>query len=245
MINRRHCRSLGIPLAATLLASLGLVACHPKNQQQSATPASDLAAANDAKTVERMEKMRVRALQAPGGAVEASDFAFQVTLLFTQGIAKRRTVPPTLIDEAVKCLDEAKEAKPDDAADLLARKGELLLAAGKSGPGAGALRESIATRPNLRAFTPLAKYYAAEKMTAEAEVLCKKALPGMKSDESRYVVLDECLKCSGAATPEAGLRWAPAKEITFYKARRKDLEARLAAGKQARAKEEEAAAKKP
>jgi hypothetical protein len=60
----------------------------------------------------------------------------------------------------------------------------------------------------------------------------------MKSDESRYAVLDDCLKYSGATAPEAGLGWAPPKEVTFYKARRRELDARLAAAKQQKAKEE-------
>ena len=234
MTNQRHSRIRGISLTAGLFVGLALVGCASKPQQATMDPA----AANDAKLVERMEKMRARALAAPGGAIEASDFASHVTTLFTQGVAKRRTVEPAIIDEAVQCLDQAKDAKPDDAPDLLVRKGELLLVAGKNEPGAGALRESIAIRPTLRAFTPLAKVYAAQKQAAELTALCKKALPAMKSDESRYAVLDDCLKYSGASAPESGLSWAPAKEVAFYKSRRRELEARLAAGKQQRAKEE-------
>ena len=78
----------------------------------------------------------------------------------------------------------------------------------------------------------LVKTYNGEKQKAEVEALCKKTLPAMKSEDSRYAVLDECLEHSGAATPEAGLRWAGTKEINFYKGRRKVLEARAAAAKQ-------------
>jgi hypothetical protein len=243
MNSRSTLEACTIRVVATLLAGLVWPACAHKPEQQLGASSSP-AGANDAKMIERMEKARARALQAPGGSAEASDFASQVTVLFTQGVSKRQAVPPALIDEVVKCIDQAKEAKPDDAPDLLARKGELLIAAGKGPAGAGALRASITAKPSLRAFTPLARYYAAEKLTAEAEVLCKKTLPAMKSDESRYAVLDECLKCSGAVTPEAGLRWATTKDIGFYKNRRKDLEARLEAAKQARSKEAEAP-KKP
>ena len=228
----------GVSIAAGLFVGLLLGACGHKPQQQPEVGANDPVAANDAKLVERMEKMRARALAAPGGASEASDFASHVTTLFTQGVSKRRQVPPALIDEAVRCLDQAKEAKPDDAADLLLRKGELMLAAGRNEPGAEALRESIAVRPNLRAFTPLAKFYASQKLSTELVALCKKTLPAMKSDESRYAVLDECLKSSGATAPEAGLGWAPPKEVAFYKARRRELDARLATAKQQRSKEE-------
>jgi hypothetical protein len=213
----------GICLALAMSVGVPLAGC-----SSTQTPPTAPAGANDDKSVERMEKVRARALAAPGGAIEASDFASQVTLLFIQGVAKRKQLAPNLVDEAAQSLDKARVAKPEDAADLLARKGEMLLAAERQPAGVAALQESIAERPNLRAFNLLMKAYNAQKQTTEAETLCKKTLPGMKSDDSRYAVLDECLKCSGAATPEAGLRWAGKQEINFYKGRRKELEARLA-----------------
>lgn len=212
-----------VTLAIAILVGIPWLGCGHSQPVVSEAPTG-----NDAKMVERMEKMRVRALNAPGGAIEASDFASQVTLLYSQGVAKRTSLAPNLVDEAVQCLDSAKEAKPEDSADLMVRKGEMLLAADRQAAGLAALQESIAARPNLRAFNLLMKNHSAQKQTAEAESLCKKTLPGMKSDDSRYAVLDECLKTSGATTPEAGLRWAGSKEISFYKARHKELEARLA-----------------
>lgn len=216
--------------AATLVGGLLLAGCLFKKQTR--PDSGDVTSASDAKLIERMEKMRARALGAPGGAIEASDFASQVTLLYSQGVPKRRAVAPNLVDEAVQCLTLAREAKPEDAHDLLARKGEMLLAADRQPAGVAALRESIAARPNLRAFNPLIKAYTTSRQGNEIEALCKKTLPAMKTDDSRYAVLDECLKASGVAAPEAGLRWAGSKEIAFYKARRKELEARLAAAKQ-------------
>jgi prophage DNA circulation protein len=210
-------------LALAVLVAIPWAGCGHSGQPA----ATDAASANDVKMVERMEKMRTRALNAPGGAIEASDFASQVTLLFSQGVPKRTSLAPNLVDEAVQCLDSAKEAKPEDTADLMAKKGEMLLAADRQAAALTALQESIAARPNLRAFNLLMKSYTAQKQAAEVESLCKKTLPGMKSDDSRYAVLDECLKASGAGTPEAGLRWAGSKEVSFYKARRKELEARL------------------
>ncbi len=217
--------------AVAVLVGASLAGCS-SGKQVKPTPEADPAAANDAKLVERMERMRTRALNAPGGVLEASDFATQLTLLYSQGVAKRKSLDPKLVDEAVRCLDQARDAKPDDAADLLVRKGELLLAADQADAAIAALQQSVAARPNLRAFNLLVKSYAGDKKNAEVEALCKKTLPAMKSESSRYAVLDECLKSSGAATPEAGLRWAGSKEISFYKARRKELEAHSAAAKQ-------------
>jgi hypothetical protein len=234
----KHSRSCirEIPIIVGLFVGLSLASCHPKPQQQ----ASAEVMANDAKLVERMEKMHARALQAPGGVSEASDFSSSLSVLFTLGVAKRQPVAPTLVDEAVHCLDSAKEAQPDSTADLLVRKGELLLAAGKNEPGTSALRESIAARPSFRAFTLLSKIFAAQKQTTEFEALCKKTLPAMKSEETRYAVLDDCLKYNGAATPEAGLRWAPSKEVSFYKSRHRELDHL----KQQRIKDEQKQAKK-
>jgi hypothetical protein len=235
MMIRRHLRRV----AAVTVAILGLAlpACSHKAKPD-ATPAQAAGVgtpANDQRIVDLMEKMRARALKAPGGKAEAADFAYNVTQLYLQGVTKRRQVSPGLVDEAVKCLDEAKAANPDGAADLLARKGELLLAAEQTDAGVGALRESIADRPNLRAFKPLMKHYQAQNLTAEAEGLCKRALPAMKSeDNNRYIVLDECLRASGAAKPEDGLKWAGAKEVGFYKARKRELEARLNAAAKAK-----------
>jgi hypothetical protein len=248
VMNRPPRRISGIPVTAALLLGLMQLAC--KHGAAVPTAEGEAAGSNDQKQVELMEKMRARALAAPGGAHEASDFAFHVTMLFTQGVAERQPVPATLVDEAVDCLDKARAAKPEEAADLLARKGELLIAAGRSEPGVGALRESIDTRPNLRAFTSLTKHFTAQKKTDEVAALCKKTLPSMTSDASRYAVLDECLKASGAATPEAGLHWASKQDIKFYTTRKHEIESRLAAakakeeGKGATAKEEKKEEKK-
>jgi hypothetical protein len=243
MSNRKPSHSIAFSATVLLVASAALLSCGHKPPSAD-NAKSDSSSANDQKIVDLMEKMRARALKAPGGAMEALDFAYNVTQLYVQGVTKRRQISPTLLDEAVKCLDEARAAKPEDAADLLARKGEMLLAAEKTEEGVGALRGSMSERPNLRAFKPLIKHYEAEKVTAEAEALCKRALPAMKSDENRYIVLDECLKASGAATPEAGLKWAGSKEVTFYKKRKSELDARLAAAAKAKAKEEPAETKK-
>ena len=240
MMIRRHLRRIGLVTLAIL--GLTLPACSHKAKPdatlgQAAGPGTP---ANDQRIVDLMEKMRARALQAPDGTVEASDFAYNVTQLYTQGVTKRRQISPGLVDEAVKCLDEARIANPDNSADLLARKGEMLLAAEKTEAGVGALRGSIADRPNVRAFKPLIKHYQAQQLATDAEGLCKRALPAMKSEENRYIVLDECLKASGAAKPEDGLKWAGAKELNFYKTRKREMEARLNAA----VKSKEAADKK-
>jgi hypothetical protein len=235
------CSSLA---AATLAVAVGslLASCGHKPPTGEPTPP---ALGSDDRVVELMEKMRTRALNAPGKPVEAADFAYNVGQLYTQGVADRREISPKLVDEAVKCLDDARMSNPEKAADLLARKGEMLLAAGRQEPGVGALRGSMAERPNLRAFKPLIKHYETQKLTAEAETLCKRTLPALDTERNRYAVLEECLRVSGAKTPEAGLKWAGKKEINFYKRRKHEIDTlQAAAAKQAKAKEEAEKTKK-
>ena len=130
LTNHTSSRSHAVFLAGWLIVGLSLVPCPARSAQQPAL--LDPVAVNDAKLIERMEKLRARALKAPGGAIEASDFASYLTTLFTQGVAKRRPITPAIVDEAVRCLDQAGDAKPELAADLRVRKGELSRAAGRS-----------------------------------------------------------------------------------------------------------------
>jgi len=240
-VRRNPCFSL-IVASLALVVGLLLASCGHKPPASEATPP---ALGSDDRVVELMKKMRTRALNAPGGAVEAADFAYNVAQLYIQGVAERREISPKLVDEAVKCLDDARMKNPEKAADLLARKGEMLLAAGREEPGVGALRGSMAERPNLRAFKPLIKHYETQKMTAESEALCKRTLPALDTERNRYAVLEECLRVSGAKTPEAGLKWAGKKEINFYKRRKHEIDTlQAAAAKQTKAKEEAEKAKK-
>ena len=146
-------------------------------------------------------------------------------------MVKRQNLSAELLDAAIVCLARARQSKQDNDPDLTLRKGELLLAAGQQTQGVSALRESMALRPTLRAFQALGKIYAAEKKTEDLVALCKRTLPAMKSDESRYAVLDSCLEFSGATAPEAGIGWASPKDLSFYKARRREVEARQSAAK--------------
>jgi lipopolysaccharide biosynthesis regulator YciM len=181
--------------------------------------------------------MRVRAANAPGSAAEASELASHVTTLYTQGVAKRRALSSDLLGEALACLDRARQSNPDDP-ELLVRKGELLVATGQRDAGSEALRQSIAVRPTLRGFNALEKIYAANNRTQDLTALCRRTLPAMKSDESRYAVLDNCLEHSGANTAEVGLAWASPKDRSFYKVRRREVETRLNAAKQQKAKDD-------
>src|SRR5262245_34610610 len=133
----------------------------------------------DALNIGRMEKARAQAMAAPGASRDADLFAGHVAFLWSSGTAEQRKLPPTLVDDAIGLLDRARAAHPEEAHALLARKGEVLLAAKRRDAGLAALRESIDARPNLRAFEQLAKAYSEQNQGADVEVLCKLMRPAM------------------------------------------------------------------
>jgi hypothetical protein len=201
------------------LASSSVLACIPGLTQPKPPPAPprDHQAERDAQKIERVEKLRVKAMAAPGSSSEAGDFAFALVGLHRDGIAARRNLPPTLVDDAARCLDQARDARPEEAHELLSRKGELLLEAGRQDDGFRALRESMDARPNLRAFELLGKSYKQQNQIDDLEKLCKRTLPAMRTDTQRYDILHKCIAFSGASTIEGGLRWASAKDVEFYR----------------------------
>jgi hypothetical protein len=207
-----------------LATSLGLACIPVAKSKPPPAPARDHQAERDAQKVERMEKARAKAMAAPGSASEASDFAFALNGLHRDGIAARRNLPPTLVDDATQCLDKARQARPEEAHELLSRKGELLISAGRNDDGLQALGESMDAQPNLRAFEILGKSYKQQNQTGDVEKLCKRMLPAMRSETTRYTVLDKCIQFSGASTVEGGLRWASGKDVEFYRQKRAELD---------------------
>jgi hypothetical protein len=65
--------------------------------------------------------------------------------------------------------------------------------------------------------------------------LCKKAVPNAASDETRYAVLDGCLKHSHGTSVDEGLKWAGKDQIAFYK----DYSRKIEEENEARRREED------
>jgi hypothetical protein len=222
---RRPLRSRDVPVAA-LLATLGLAGClaglHKKDPAPMPPP-RDQRAAGDARQIEQMEKLRAKANET-GAALDAAAFASILGTLHHNKVDERRNLPPTLVDEAAACLDRARKERPEEAHALLARKGDMFIQFGRNDEGFAALRESMAARPNIRAFEILGKAHKEANEVADLERMCKKTLPAMTTDDQRYFVLDKCIEFSGASTVEGGLRWASKKDVEFYRAKRVEVD---------------------
>jgi hypothetical protein len=202
-------------------------------------PPRDQRAADDARQIDRMEKLRAKANQT-GAAIDAISFAVALDTLHHNRVDERRNVPmPALVDEAAACFDRARKERPEEAHGLLARKGELYLQFGRSDEGYAALRESMAARPNPLAFDLLGKSYKETNSVADLERMCKKTLPVMETENERYFVLDRCIEYSGASTIDGALRWASKKDVQFYKEKRVEVDrARVELRERQRAEDE-------
>ena len=218
MIKSQAQRFHGAHLAA-LLAAFGLAGCLAglhKKQPAPMPPPRDQSAERDARQIQQMEKLRAKANET-GAAVDAISFAGILGTLHHNKVDERRNLPPTLVDEAATCLDRARKERPEEAHELLARKGEMFIQFGRNDEGFAAMRESMAAQPNVRAFEILGKAHKDANQVADLERMCKKTLPAMKTDNERYFVLHKCIEFSGASTVEGGLRWASKKDVQFYR----------------------------
>ena len=202
-----------------VIASSSVAACIPALSKPKPPPAPprDYQAERDAQKIERMEKLRAKAMAAPGSASEAGDFAFALAGLHSDGVAARRNLAPTLVDDAAKCLDQARDARPEEAHQMLGRKGQLLIEAGRRDDGFRALNESMDARPNLRAFELLGKLYKQQNQDRRRGKAVQAHPATMRTDIQRYDILHKCVAFSGASTIEGGLRWASAKDVEFYR----------------------------
>jgi len=210
-----------------LSATLFTVGClHGLAKEKEASPMPpprDHRAESDARQIDQMEKLRAKANQT-GTPVDAITFAVFLGTLHHNKVDERRNLPPTLVDEAATCLDRARKERPEEAPELLARKGELYMKFDRNDEGMAAMRESMAARPNTRAFEILGKAHKDANDVAELERMCKKTLPAMKTDNERYFVLEKCIEYSGASTVESGLRWASKKDVEFYREKRVEVD---------------------
>ena len=113
-------------LSATLFAVGCLHGLAKEKEAAPMPPPRDHRAESDARQIDQMEKLRAKANQT-GTPIDAITFAVFLGTLHHNKVDERRNLPPALVDEAATCLDRARKERPEEAPELLARKGELYM----------------------------------------------------------------------------------------------------------------------
>jgi len=202
MIDHSRIRIGGKPLAAVLLASLALVSVPQKAAPPPQIP-RPRTTASASSAWKRRERARWPHPVRPARPVPR----LRSDMLYTQGIAQRQNPHPTWVDEAV-AASTAQGCAAGRGPDLLAARASCCWPANRSDDGI-----KPCTRPSLLA-RPCARSTCWRRPTANGRRRpkwrpCARRPCRMKSDESRYAVLDDCIKYSGAATAEAGCAGPP------------------------------------
>lgn len=219
---------------AVPLASHGLMNPADIQAQQQAALAQ-AQAGTDAQYAQLLAQYRATALAAPGSAPEAKGWAGMLEACYEYGtVARGKVDGATHTREVAAALDAAAARQPAEAGEVLGMKGRVLLRAGQRAEGLAALRASLDAKPSTLALLPLLD---APESRAEVVPLCQKTRPAVAPDE-RYLLLDACLRHSGATSVREGLAWAGAEDIAFYESQLQLAEAR--AQSQAQERREEA-----
>ncbi len=209
-----------------LLVLLGAPACFPgllgpigPGSQSYQAAMMDAQKQSDDAQLARLDEARQKVKASPGSAEDARSLAQQVLVVHQLGVVERAKLDSNmLVKEAIDALDAADATKPETKAEVLFSKGALLLSLNRTDEGVAALRESMAAKPSPRACVLLVGELDKQgDPQKEIIPLCTKAVPNAASDESRYAVLDACLRHSHGKSVDEGLKWAGKDQVAFYK----------------------------
>lgn len=184
-----------------------------------------------------LDKARLAAVSDPGAVDPARVFAQHVAGAYELGVIERKELDGEgLLREAGQALDKAGAAHADQLAELEFSRGAMLLSAKKTEPAVDALRASMKAKPSPRACVALiAELDKQGDPKKEIVPACKAALPNVASDETRFALLDGCLRHTHAGSADSGLAWAGPGAAAFYR----DYQAKLDAEERARRAEDE------
>ena len=102
-------------------------------------------------------------------------------------------------------------------ATLIADRGLLLLDLGRNHEGWAELQRSMAVAPTLVAARGIVSVWGARRRSDEVGEACARTLPAMREPDSRFQLLDLCVKNMHATTEAAALAWAPPEALAFYR----------------------------
>lgn len=219
------------PSRLLLLALLATIAACLPSAYQAPTAQSMVANAHehtDAQLLQRLEATRARVRAAPVGSLnETYAMAGEVRMAWELGTVGRGKVDgQALLAEANALIDAALNAHPESRAQLLTRKGYMLMAAKADDQAIAAFQGVLEVQKDVSTWQALIELADRKGQPAEVVALCKTARPHATDEDSRYFLLKKCHQHSHAATVEEGLAWAGKDDIAFYHSKLEQLEGR-------------------
>jgi hypothetical protein len=120
-------------------------------------------------------------------------------------------------EEALAALGAVESRSGPQLPTLIADRGLLLLDLGRNQEGWAELQRSMAMAPTLAAARGIVSVWGARNRSDKVGEACARTLPAMREPDSRFQLLDLCLKNMHASTEAAALAWAPPEALAFYR----------------------------
>jgi hypothetical protein len=119
--------------------------------------------------------------------------------------------------EVLVALSAAEGRSGPQLPTLMAERGLLLLDLGRNHEGWAELQRSMAVAPTLVAARGIVSVWGARNRSDKVGEACARTLPAMREPDSRFQLLDLCVKNMHAATEAAALAWVPPEALAFYR----------------------------
>ncbi len=216
------------PLFVFVVVSMLATSCLHSTQRQDTAATAKLAQIDQSRSAWHTSR-------GPRQAVEYARAVHDALQSGAYRVAPRRW--ETDLPDSIKALDLATVTAGGDAAQLVAWRAVLL---GDNAQPAEALQEfkrSLSIGPTYLAAAGLASYHAQTGDLESLHAVCSTTAPAL-SDSDRYDLMVACQHASNALTEEAGLPWASAADLEWYRAERErrrqraEVEAQAAREKQ-------------
>ena len=125
----------------------------------------------------------------------------------------------TDLPESIKALDLAAPAAGPDAAQLVAWRAVLLADNAQPAEALAEYERSLAIGPTYIAASALAAHHGRSGRIDAVHTVCGGTAPKLAHAE-RFDLMAACHQASNALTEEAGLPWASAEELAWFRAER-------------------------
>jgi hypothetical protein len=120
-------------------------------------------------------------------------------------------------NEALASLGAGESGGGPQLATAIGYRGLLLLDLGRNHEAWAELQRSMAVAPTLAATRGIVSVWGARKRSDKVGEACARTLPAMREPDSRFQLLELCVKNMHSPTEAAALAWAPPEALAFYR----------------------------